>query len=59
MTDSGEVTVSLSSGKHKDKDSTTSSRKRHKKDLDTNDPTRAGFLSYYILWNKSKMHSCR
>ena len=25
---------------------------RHKKDLDTGDPTRAGYLSYYILWNK-------
>jgi len=25
-------------------------RARHKKDLDTNNPTRAGFLSYYILW---------
>ena len=29
-------------------------RKRHKKDLDTNDPTRAGYLSYYILWGQSK-----
>ena len=27
-------------------------RKRHKKDLDTGDPTRPGYLSYYILWNK-------
>jgi len=27
-------------------------RKRHAKDLDTGDPTRAGFLSYWILWNK-------
>ena len=26
---------------------------RHKKDLDTGDPTRAGFLSYYILWGPS------
>jgi len=26
-------------------------RKRHAKDLETNDPTRAGYLSYYILWN--------
>ena len=26
--------------------------KRHKKDLKTNDPTRAGYLSMYILWNK-------
>jgi hypothetical protein len=25
-------------------------RKRHAKDLHTRDPTRAGFLSYYILW---------
>lgn len=25
-------------------------RTRHKKDLETNDPTRAGYLSYYILW---------
>jgi len=23
---------------------------RHAKDLDTDDPTRAGYLSYYILW---------
>jgi len=27
-------------------------RARHKKDLDTKDPTRAGYLSYYLLWNK-------
>ena len=27
-------------------------RERHKKDLDTDDPTRAGFLSYYLLWSK-------
>ena len=25
---------------------------RHKKDLRTNDPTRAGYLSMYVLWNK-------
>jgi hypothetical protein len=29
-------------------------RKRHKRDLDTGDPTRAGFLSYYILWGPSR-----
>ena len=29
-------------------------RQRHKKDLNTNDPTRAGYLSYYILWGESK-----
>ena len=28
-------------------------RARHKKDLDTKDPTRAGYLSYYILWGES------
>jgi len=25
-------------------------RTRHAKDLETGDPTRAGFLSYYLLW---------
>ena len=29
-------------------------RNRHRKDLTTNDPTRAGYLSYYILWGDSK-----
>jgi len=29
-------------------------RQRHRKDLSTNDPTRAGYLSYYILWGDSK-----
>jgi len=28
-------------------------RTRHAKDLETGDPTRAGFLSYYILWGDS------
>jgi Family of unknown function (DUF5754) len=28
-------------------------RQRHKKDLETHDPKRAGFLSYYILWGES------
>jgi len=28
-------------------------RSRHKKDLETGDPTRAGYLSYYILWGDS------
>tara|TARA_R110002072_G_scaffold245_2_gene1729 strand:+ start:1796 stop:2119 length:324 start_codon:yes stop_codon:yes gene_type:complete len=28
-------------------------RKRHIKDLKTGDPTRAGYLSYYILWGNS------
>ena len=26
-------------------------RARHRKDLDTNDPTRPGYLSYYVLWS--------
>ncbi len=25
---------------------------RHRKDLDTKDPSRAGYLSWFILWNK-------
>ena len=37
----------------KDKEQRARYRKRHKKDLETNDPTRAGFLSYYILWGDS------
>ena len=31
--------------------------KRHAKDLNTKDPTRAGYLSYYILWNKKTLKS--
>jgi len=27
-------------------------RTRHAKDMKTNDPTRAGYLSWWILWNK-------
>ena len=38
---------------HKDKERRERYRKRHKKDLKTNDPTRAGYLSYYILWGDS------
>ena len=36
-----------------DKERRKAYRQRHKKDLDTGDPTRAGFLSYYILWGNS------
>lgn len=35
---------------HKDPERAERYRTRHRKDLDTNDPTRAGYLSYYILW---------
>ena len=34
----------------KDKEQRERYRERHQKDLKTGDPTRAGFLSYYILW---------
>jgi hypothetical protein len=36
-----------------DKDQRSRYRQRHKKDLKTHDPTRAGFLSYYLLWGNS------
>ena len=38
---------------HHDKERRERYRQRHKKDLETGDPTRAGFLSYYILWGDS------
>ena len=36
-----------------DKEQRARYRKRHAKDLDTNDPTKAGYLSYYVLWGDS------
>ena len=36
-----------------DKEQRKRYRTRHKKDLDTNDYKKAGYLSYYILWGKS------
>lgn len=36
-----------------DKEQRERYRTRHKKDLETHDPKRAGFLSYYILWGDS------
>jgi len=41
---------------HKNEKRKNAYRKRHAKDLETNDPTRAGYLSYYILWNKPTLH---
>jgi len=38
---------------HKDKARRERYRIRHKKDLNTKDPTRAGYLSYYLLWGNS------
>ena len=37
----------------KDKEQRKRYRSRHKKDLQTGDYTRAGFLSWYILWGNS------
>ncbi len=37
----------------KDKQQRKRYRERHKKDLKTGDYTRAGYLSYYILWGNS------
>jgi len=37
----------------KDKKQRTRYRTRHKKDLSTGDYTRAGYLSYYVLWGSS------
>lgn len=39
--------------KTKDKEQRKRYRQRHKKDLLTKDPTRAGYLSWYILWGDS------
>ena len=36
-----------------DKEARDRYRTRHKKDLQTGDPTRAGFLSWFILWGDS------
>ena len=36
-----------------DKEQRDRYRVRHAKDLKTGDPTRAGYLSYYVLWGDS------
>jgi len=38
---------------HKNKERRERYRIRHAKDLKTNDPMRAGYLSYYLLWGNS------
>jgi len=38
---------------HKDKKIRSAYRARHKKDLETKDFKRAGYLSYWILWGDS------
>ena len=35
----------------------SSYRRRHKKDLETKDPMRPGYLSYYLLWDKKTLNS--
>ena len=37
-----------------DKEARKRYRDRHRKDLKTNDPTRAGYLAFHILWGDSK-----
>ena len=43
--------------KTKDTEQRARYRSRHKKDLSTGDPTKAGFLSYHILWGNSTSKS--
>ena len=38
---------------HHDKERRDRYRSRHKKDLNTGDPTRPGYLSWYLLWGES------
>ena len=40
---------------HKDKTLRKNYIKRHLKDLNTNDFTRAGYLSLFLLWNKKTL----
>jgi len=42
---------------HKDPERAQRYRQRHAKDLETHDPTRAGYLSYYILWASPNLDS--
>lgn len=39
---------------HHNKERRSNYRLRHARDLRTNDPLRPGFLSYYLLWGKSR-----
>ena len=42
---------------HKDKARRNRYISRHRKDLKTKDPTRAGYLSMFILWNRGTIRS--
>lgn len=52
-TDFGDPTMEQYT-EHGDKERREAYRARHAKDLETEDPTRAGYLSYYLLWGDSK-----
>ena len=43
----------MTSGGKEDKEMRDRYRTRHAKDLNTNDPTKSGYLSYYVLWGDS------
>ena len=43
--------------KHKDVTRRDFYISRHRKDLNTNDPARAGYLSMFVLWNKKSLHA--
>lgn len=43
--------------KHRDKERRDSYIARHKSDLETGDPKRAGYLSMFILWNKPTLEA--
>jgi hypothetical protein len=47
----------MTSGKKEDKEMRDRYRTRHEKDLKSNDPSKAGFLSYYTLWGDSTSFS--
>lgn len=42
---------------HKDEARAERYRSRHRKDLTTGDPTRAGYLSWYILWSHPSLRA--
>ena len=42
---------------HKDKEKKKNYISRHKQDLKTNDPQRAGFLALFLLWNEPSLNA--
>jgi len=45
--------------KHKDRQRRNRYIKRHLKDLRTGDPTKAGYLSMFVLWNKPSLSASK